>query len=186
MKPSRKPRISAVVRDGVVFAPSMDEHLTRALRDDLTEVLSALKLKVLPESDDLAPPLVFGWADVPALPPHSLDACMESLADADVVIGPCPDNSLYLLGVGESVSHDDLATLMRITQQRQCLSALVDWLEETDLSVLVLPPWFRLADQNAWDHCLALSRLAAMDELGEDMFFADRLNLWMESTGCLP
>lgn len=183
------PRPLALIVERAPFAPPVGgPQLALALREDLREMVSAMRLRAGPDApanaDALAAQaeqgLVLLFADVAALPPMALEAALEAVNDADLALGPCPDGSLYLLALRPGLEPELARDLLRCALEPGGLTDLTDLCDEADLSAVVLPPWFRLASGNELSFAECLARLSLMTEEGEDDFVADRLRLWFE------
>lgn len=182
-------RVQAVVVERIPFAPpSGASQLALALREDLGEMISALRLRAGPGGDDgpaLAQaaargPLLLLFSDVPALPPLAVDAAVDALAQVDVALGPCADGSLYMLGLRAGIAPALVQELLGLAPAPDALGAITDLLDDAELQVAVLPPWFRLASAPELSFAECLARLSLMSEEGEDDFVADRLRVWFE------
>lgn len=184
------PRVLAVIVRRPAFAPAAGaEALHLALLEDAREIVSALRLKPLP---DCAPEagkltqaaaggsLLVLFADVPAIPPLAVEAALESLEDCDIALGGCADGALYLLALREGLEADLLADLAAAALAPGAIHALADLCDDAGLSVGMLPPWFRLASENELSFAESLARLSLMSEDDEEGFVADRLRVWFE------
>jgi glycosyltransferase A (GT-A) superfamily protein (DUF2064 family) len=175
----RPPRPAALVIEREA-AGTVDAELRKAVREDLLELLSALKLRVEPEfAAQTGAPRLLVFADVPAMPALAVEGALESLRSVDVVIGPCADGSLYLLGLAPGLEQELAAELSQAA--RQGLEAVTSLLEDAELDTVVLPPWFRLAGAADLKFAEWLARLSLLSEEGEEDFIADRLRVWLEA-----
>jgi hypothetical protein len=184
-KPDNAPRPLALV----AARPVADASLGTALREDLVEVLQLLRLrahnadtpaaiaKVV--STHIAPSLV-AFSDVPGLPPDCAEGALELIDEADVVVGPCADGSVYLLGFVEGLDPVAIQSLIEAALQNDGLARCTELLEKSDLNVATLPPWFRAASDKDLSFAESLMRLSLMGEETELDFVADRLRLWFE------
>lgn len=191
MPESRKPggpRALAVILERPPFSPATGAaELAHALREDARELLSALRLRVVPPAgpesllkaaNDQAVIVLF--SDTPAVPPMALEAAMDGLADGEVAVGPCADGSLYLLVLGAGLDPALAAEALALAPLPDALARLTDLCDETETAVTVLPPWFRLAVAADLSFAESLARLSLMSEEGEEDFVADRLRVWFE------
>lgn len=184
------PRAQAVIVDRAPFLPARGaDALAPALKGDLRDVMSALRLRIMPDSPADAARLaataasaatVFVFADVPALPPVALEAALEALKEGDVVLGPCNDGGLYLLALDARTQGEVAQEILSCAMAPDALTNLADLLDDAGLSATVIPPWFRLASEKDLSFAESLARLSLLTEEGEDDFVADRLRLWFE------
>jgi hypothetical protein len=173
----------------IASRPVSDAALATALRDDLLEVLQLMRLrahnadnpaaiaKVV--STHVAPSLV-AFSDVPGLPPDCAEGALELTEEADVVVGPCADGSVYLLAFVEGLDLATVQSLIEAALHPDGLARCTDLLEKSDLNVATLPPWFRTASDKDLSFAESLMRLSLMGEETELDFVADRLRLWFE------
>ena len=183
------PRPQAVVVIRPPWAPEGDGAIAQALREDLLEVMQLLHLKVHEPRDPAAGlksiadnkgPSIVSFTDVPALPPDCVDGALEDLEEFDVVIGPTPDDSVYLLAFNPGIDAALAESLLREALNPESLPAIAGLLEESGLEVAVLPPWFRIGNSNQLSFAESLARLSLMSEDGDEAFVADRLRIWFE------
>jgi glycosyltransferase A (GT-A) superfamily protein (DUF2064 family) len=184
-KPDNAPRPLALV----AARPVTDAALDTALREDLLEVLQLLRLRAHSAdtpaaiakvvSTHVAPSLV-AFSDVPGLPPDCAEGALELTDDADVVVGPCADGSIYLLAFAEELDPATIQQLIEAALQPDGLARCVALLDDSELSVATLPPWFRAANPKDLSFAESLMRLSLMGEESETDFMADRLRLWLE------
>lgn len=184
-KPDQSPRPLALI---VSRSPS-DPELAAVLRDDLHELLQFLRMRV--ESPDgtaaLAKaaashrgPVLLAFSDVAALPADCAEGALELLEELDVVVGPCPDGSVYLLGLAEGLDQPLIEMLVQAALQPEGLAACVSLLEESGLEAAALPPWFRLGTDKELSFAQSLMRLSLLSEDGDSDFIADRVRIWFE------
>lgn len=163
--------------------------LATALLEDARELLSALRLRNLP---DLQPepaavaaaladgPALLAFADVPAIPPMAIEAATEAIAGADIALGPCTDGGLYLIAARAGLDAGLCAELAECALAPDALTALADLADDAQLAVALLPPWFGLRQESALSFAESLARLSLLSEEGEEDFVADRLRVWFE------
>lgn len=173
----------------VALRPVADAKLATALREDLTEVLQLLRLR-LDRSDNPAAiakavaahdaPSLIAFSDVPGLPPDCAEGALELAEEADVVVGPCADGSVYLLAFGEGLEAAVIQPLIEAALASDGLAQCTALLNESEVSVATLPPWFRAANDKDLSFAESLMRLSLMGEESEMDFMADRLRLWFE------
>ncbi len=179
------PRPQALILPGDAWRPEDRDGAGDAVREDLMEVLQFLRLRTgaaqgpedaakLAETD--APTLVT-FDDVPALPMAAVEGAIEGLEEAPVVIGPCADGTVYLLGLGEGLPADVSRDL--IAAASRSLEELVGALEAAGLEGVALPPWFRLRSGKDLSFARSLARLSNLSDEGDLDFLADRLKLWL-------
>ncbi|MBK9974844.1 MAG: hypothetical protein IPP14_08730 [Planctomycetes bacterium] len=182
------PRAQATILERTPYAPAVGAaELSAALREDARELLSALRLRIVPACapEDLlkaAPDqaLILVFSDTPALPPMAIEAAIDGLAEGELAVGPCVDGSLYLLVLGAGLDPSLAAEAMALAPLPDALARLTDLCDETETAVTVLPPWFRLAEAKDLSFAESLARLSLMSEEGEEDFVADRLRVWFE------
>jgi glycosyltransferase A (GT-A) superfamily protein (DUF2064 family) len=163
--------------------------LASALRDDLLEVLQLLRLRI-DRADNPgaiakaaaahAASSLIAFSDVPGLPPDCAEGALELAEDADVVIGPCADGSVYLLAFASGLEAAAIQPLIEAGLQPDGLMRCADLLKDSELEVATLPPWFRAAGEKDLSFAESLMRLSLMGEESEADFMADRLRLWFE------
>lgn len=166
-------RLTALVLPGE--APSL-EGLATALREDLLEALQFMRLKVQ-TGGELTGTALVTFDDVPGLPMEALEGAADALEECPVVVGPCADDSVYLLGVNEDVSSVYRGRLIEAAQKS--LDELAGALEEAGLEAVTMPPWFRVRSAKDLTFAGALARLSSLSEDGDMGFLADRLKLWL-------
>ncbi|MBZ0137921.1 MAG: hypothetical protein K8I27_16315 [Planctomycetes bacterium] len=184
------PRPQAVVVIRPPWAPEGDGAIAQALREDLLEVLQLLRLRIHEPRDPAAGlksiadnkgPSLVTFTDVPALPPDCVDGALEDLDEFDVVVGPCPDDSVYLLAFNHGVEAPMIEAIIKAALDPECLPEIANLLEQSELEVAVLPPWFRIGNSNQLSFAESLARLSLMSEDGDEQFTADRLRIWFEN-----
>jgi hypothetical protein len=169
------------------------DELATAVREDLVELLGALRLRVehpaaaqpvavsqtLSQSDR---PVVLAFTDVPALPTLSVEGALEDLDENALVVGPCADGSVYLLAVAPGIEPEPLGALAEAVcgLPGEMLASITDIADEFELPAAMLPPWFRMGGNKDLSFAESVARLSLMSEEGEDDFLADRLRLWFE------
>ena len=171
-----------------------DDALAQSVSADAAELLGALQMRVQPASTPTSEgllallrgeprPVVVAFADVPALPPLSVEGALQDLEDHALAVGPCADGSIYLLAVAEGLDADLLEQLAAAAtgDPEAALAVITDLADEYELPVSMLPPWFRLGSAKDLSFAENVARLSLMSEEGEEDFLADRLRLWFES-----
>ncbi len=188
------PRPLAVILPRAAWVPEQGgDELAAAIREDLVELLGALRLRVehpaaaqpvsvsqtLTQSDR---PVVLAFTDVPALPALSVEGALEDLDENALVVGPCADGSIYLLAVAPGIEPEPLKALAEAVcaAPGEMLEAITDIADEFELPTAMLPPWFRMGGNKDLSFAESVARLSLMSEEGEDDFLADRLRLWFE------
>lgn len=162
------------------------DALREAARADLHELLAMLELRVRDGAElhaalaDVKAPLLLTFANVPAMPAAAVEGALEALSEFDVVLGPCADGGIYLLGLAVSLDEPEAKQLAELLASKQPLAGLATLLEQLELETAMLPPWFRLADKADVSFARSLAGLSLLSEGGEDEFLADRLRLWLE------
>lgn len=184
------PRPAAIIIPRAPWVPSRGgEELAAALRDDLAELLGALRLRLDPAAGDIARvyareprPLLITFADTPALPALSVEAALDELENCQAVVGPCADGSVYLLGLAPGLDTAIVTELAKaaIGQPGELLSTITDILDDDEHEVALLPPWFRMGCEKDLSFAESVARLSLMSEEGDEDFLADRLRLWLE------
>ncbi|MCB9933275.1 MAG: DUF2064 domain-containing protein [Planctomycetes bacterium] len=184
-KPDQSPRPLALI----ATRPVADAGLAAALREDLQELLQFLHMRVETGVDPAVlarsaaghrGPVLVAFSDVAALPADCVDGALELLEDLDVVVGPCPDGSVYLLGLAEGLEQPVSAGLIGAALEPGGLASCVELLERSGLESAALPPWFRLGNDKELSFAESLMRLSLLSEEGENDFIADRLRIWFE------
>lgn len=188
MAKPEQPRPMALVLERAPWTP--DHKLAAALREDLTELLQFVRLRVMPSPNaesaarsavaNDAPALVC-FTDVPGLPPDCIDGAIEMLEDLDVVIGPGADGSVYLLGIAVEMDLEVVTSLIKSAATTNGLAACIALCEQGKLVAGALPPWFRVGNEKDLSFAENLARLSLLGEDGDMDFFADRLRLWFEN-----
>lgn len=182
-----RPQALVVIRPP--WAPEGDGAIAQALREDLLEVMQLLQLKVHEPRDpatglksiaDSKGPSIITFTDIPALPPDVVDGALEDLEDFDVAIGPTPDDNAYLIAINPGLDAALVEALMKAALNPDCLPAITGLLEEAELEVAVLPPWFRVGNSNQLSFAESLARLSLLSDDGAEAFVADRLRIWFE------
>lgn len=172
------------------WAPEGDGAIAQALREDLLEVMQLVQLKVHEPRDpahalkaftDNAGPSLITFTDVPAMPPDVVDGSLEDLEEFDVAVGPTPDNSVYLLALNPNMEPALVQSLIAAALKPAGLAEITELLEESELEVALLPPWFRVGNSNQLSFAQSLARLSLLSEDGEEGFVADRLRIWFEN-----
>jgi hypothetical protein len=188
------PRPLAVIIPRMPWMPEQGgDELATAVREDLVELLGALRLRVehpaaaqpvavsqtLSQSDR---PVVLAFTDVPALPTLSVEGALEDLDENALVVGPCADGSVYLLAVAPGIEPEPLGALAEAVcgLPGEMLASITDIADEFELPAAMLPPWFRMGGNKDLSFAESVARLSLMSEEGEDDFLADRLRLWFE------
>lgn len=175
----------ALVIAAEAWMPGDDPELRSSVRDDLVEVIQFLRMKLetSPSDANVAQiigahdaPCVVTFDDVPGLPMEALEGAVSELEGADVVVGPCADGSVYLLGFNEDIPGELAQELTG--GAIESLPALVDVIEKNELEPVALPPWFRLRSAKDLSFAQALTRLSLQSEDGDMDFLADRLKNW--------
>lgn len=184
------PRPAAMIIARQPWLPSQGgDELAAALRDDLAELLGALRLRIEPAADDIARvyareprPLLLAFADTPALPALSVEAALDELQECHAVVGPCADGSIYMLGLAPGLDESIVKELAQAAQgpADEALAAITDILDDDEHEVALLPPWFRLGCEKDLSFAESVARLSLMSEEGDEDFLADRLRLWLE------
>lgn len=184
-KPDQSPRPLALI----AARPVSDAALDAALRDDLHELLQFLRMRIESPAGTAAlakaaashrGPVLLAFSDVAGLPADCVEGALELLEELDVVVGPCPDGSVYLLGLAEGLEQPLIERLIEAALQTEGLSACAGLLEESGLEAGALPPWFRLGSEKELSFAHSLMRLSLLSEEGESDFIADRLRIWFE------
>jgi len=181
-KSDQSPRPLALI----VSRPVSDAALDAALRADLAELLQFLRMRVespaapAPAAASHRGPVLLAFSDVAGLPADCVEGALELLEELDVVVGPCADNSVYLLGLAQGLEQPLIERLIAAALRPGGLSACVGLLEESGLEAAALPPWFRLGSEKELSFAQSLMRLSLLSEEGESDFIADRLRIWFE------
>lgn len=152
------------------------EGLAAALREDLLEALQFLRLRVQP-GGDMEGPAIVTFDDVPGLPLDAVEGAADALEEHPVVVGPCADESVYLVGIGQGVPREYRAGL--IEAAGKSLAALAGALESAGLPAITMPPWFRVRSPKDLSFARTLARLSSLSDDGDMDFLADRLKLWL-------
>ncbi|MCC7509057.1 MAG: DUF2064 domain-containing protein [Planctomycetes bacterium] len=173
--------------------PEGGQELATALREDVGELLGSLRLRIEPAPNATAAdivrifqrekrPLLLAFSDVPALPALSVEGALEELVENAVVVGPCADGAVYLLGMAPGLDDDIVGQLAEAAcgPAHDALGAVTDAVDVEDLPVVLLPPWTRIGSDKDLSFAENLARLSLMSEDGEEDFLADRLRLWFE------
>lgn len=178
----------ALVFNRAPWAP--DDKLANVLREDLTELLQFVKLRVQEARDSAtaaqavanhtAPALVC-FSDVPGLPPDCIEGAVEMLEEYDIVLGPTADSGVYLLALSETLDPDTIESLINAAAGAEGLVGCIALCEEAQLTAGALPPWFRIGNAKDLSFAENLTRLSLLSEDGDMDFFADRLRLWFEN-----
>ncbi|MBX3460650.1 MAG: DUF2064 domain-containing protein [Planctomycetes bacterium] len=191
-KPQRDagPRPAALIVNREPWTPGQGgAELAAALRDDLSELLGALRLRIEPAAEDIARvyareprPLLIAFSDTPALPALSVEAALDELSECHAVVGPCADGSVYLLGLAPGLDAALVAGLAQaaLGPADDALAAVTDLLDDDEHEVALLPPWFRMGSEKDLSFAESVARLSLMSEEGDEDFLADRLRLWLE------
>jgi glycosyltransferase A (GT-A) superfamily protein (DUF2064 family) len=184
------PRPEALILERSPWQPALaGDALARALREDLTELISSMRLRVgrAEDADQVATiharedrPLLLAFPDVPALPPLSVEGALSELRQHAAVLGPTVDGGVYLLGFAPGLDSGVVAALARAALEERSLEQMCDLLDDSELPVATLPPWFRIQGANELSFAEHLARLSLLSEDGEEDFLADRLRLWFE------
>lgn len=183
-KPDSNPRPLALI----ATRPVSDAQLATALRDDLTELLQFIRLRVVSHEsvDELAKaaavhdgPCLLTFSDVPGLPADCVEGAIEMLEDVDVVLGPCADGSVYLIAA-EGLDEAGINALIDAALSPDGLARCIPLLEQAGLETATMPPWFRISGEKDVSFADSLARLSLMSEQGENDFIADRLRVWLE------
>ncbi|MHC4839655.1 MAG: glycosyltransferase family protein [Planctomycetota bacterium] len=193
MTKSKTARTTAIVLPGKPFRPEKQANqLCQAINDDLFELLGAVKLRM---PTDAAPEnaavladailtsdgnVLITWADTAAMPIHAVSGALDALKTTNAVVGPCVSGELYLLGLTGPIEPDIASEVSEILFDDQPLEAVTDLLDHLDVETAVLPPWFRVKNEEQLSFAESLARLSLLSEDGEDDFIADRLRLWFE------
>jgi hypothetical protein len=165
--------------------PVADPALATALREDLVEVLQLLRLRIdradtpaaiAKAAAAYAGPALVAFSDVPGLPPDCAEGALELAEEADVVVGPCADGSVYLLAFAQGLQASEIEKLIAADSLARCTALLA----VSGLSVATLPPWVRAASDKDLSFAECLVRLSLMGDDTELDFVADRLRLWFE------
>ncbi|MCA8915663.1 MAG: DUF2064 domain-containing protein [Planctomycetes bacterium] len=183
-KPESSPRPLALI----ATRPIADAKLAAALRDDLTELLQFIRLRVVANDspDELAKtaaahdgPCLITFSDVAGIPADCVEGALEMLEGPDVVIGPCADGSIYLIAA-EGLDEAGFKALIDAALAPDGLVRCIPLLEQAGLEAAALPPWFRVANEKDVSFANSLARLSLMSDEGENDFIADRLRVWLE------
>lgn len=188
------PRPAALIVTREPWLPSAGgAELAAALREDLGELLGSLRLRIEPAPDATAAdivrifhrekrPLLLAFSDVPALPALSVEGALEELVENAVVVGPCADGAVYMLGLAPGLDDDIVQQLAEAAcgPAQDALGAVTDTVDVEDLPVVLLPPWMRIGSDKDLSFAENVARLSLMSEDGEEDFLADRLRLWFE------
>jgi glycosyltransferase A (GT-A) superfamily protein (DUF2064 family) len=120
------------VPDAFAMQPQVEGSLTQRLRAFLAG-----------EIEDGASRVVVIGSNSPTLDPSIVVTAFLCLEGRDVVLGPATDGGCYLLGargsvppIFEGIDWDDPGNLGQV----------IDRLEDTGLSLGLLPPWYRVAE----------------------------------------
>jgi rSAM/selenodomain-associated transferase 1 len=116
------------------LAPDM--YLTRQRGATLGERLDHLLTEALAYGARRA---VVMDSDSPTLPVEYLSQAFESLAEADVVLGPTRDGGYYLIGMKQP--HPDLLRRVQMSTPHVLADTLA-LAEAANLNVALLPPWY--------------------------------------------
>lgn len=196
-KDRRGPRARALLVQRAPWQPAQaGAEFTSALVGDLKELVAAMGLSLLGSPDGASGPqiramvestrenlLVF-FSDIAALPPLSVEGALDSLKDYGVVLGPCPDGSLYMLGLGPDLDEKLKVALLEAATVTpgEALSVATDLLCDDEVNCGVLPPWFRVAREQDLRFAENLIRLSLLSDEGDDDVVCDRLRLWFEQS----
>lgn len=166
-----------------------DAALIRAVREDLGEILQFGRIRVenLDEGKSAADaaaiiaghrgPALATFGDVPGLPIEAVEGAIVELEASDIVIGPCADGSVYLLGLADGMPAEAAEVL--IAAGMESLDELTKVVLEHGLEPATLPPWFRLRSAKDLSFAGCLARLSLQSEDGDTDFLADRFKNWL-------
>jgi hypothetical protein len=139
-------RSVAAARPAMVYAPLEARAFFHALAPDFTLVAQRgddLGARLSHAFEDLladgAPGAIVIGSDVPTLPSAVLEAALERLAGADLVLGPSEDGGYYLIGLREpraSLFADMAWSTEDVFEETMCRAGALG------LDVGLLPAWF--------------------------------------------